>query len=206
LRTVPPLVLASASPRRADLLSRLGLAFEVVPSEVPEDILPGETPEAHVRRLSGEKAREVQSQRPHALVVAGDTVVVLGNRILGKPRNEDEAVSTLMDLSGETHAVVSGLALGFPDGRLLDGALTTRVTFRPFGEGAARRYVETGEPMDKAGAYGIQGMGSALVQEIQGDYHTVVGLPLPLLIRLLEAGGLAYDFGSITHDSAWEGS
>lgn len=206
MRAPPRLVLASASPRRADLLSRLGLTFEIMPSEVREEILRGETPEAHVRRLSMEKAREVQGMRPQALVVAGDTVVVLRGRILGKPGDENEAVSMLLELAGKTHAVVSGLALAFPDGRLLDGALTTRVTFRPFGEAMARRYVATGEPLDKAGAYGIQGMGSALVEEIQGDYHTVVGLPVPLFLRLLEAGGLTYEFGSLTHDPAWEGS
>lgn len=200
----PELILASASPRRADLLTQLGLSFQVVPSAVPEDVLPGETPEAHVRRLSREKAREVQKLRRKTLVLAGDTVVVLGARILGKPRDEGDAVSMLMGLSGRTHTVVSGLALAFPDGRVRDGVLSTDVTFRSFQEGDARRYVETGEPMDKAGAYGIQGMGSALVEAISGDYHTVVGLPVPLLLELLTAGGLHYDFGRLIHVSTTE--
>jgi len=198
------LILASASPRRAHLLRQLGLSFSVVPSAVPEDVLPGETPEAHVRRLSREKALEVHASHPEALVVAGDTVVVLGDRILGKPRDREDAVSMLMTLSGHTHRVVSGLALSFPWGDLKEGALTTEVTFRSFHEALARRYVDTGEPMDKAGAYGIQGMGSALVEGIRGDYHTVVGLPIPLLLELLAAGGLEFQFGRLVRDPVME--
>jgi septum formation protein len=103
----------------------------------------------------------------------------------------------LKTLSGRTHAVVSGLALAFPGGGLRSGTTSTEVTFRPFDEDVARAYVATGEPMDKAGAYGIQGFGSALVKEIRGDYNTVVGLPIPLLLELLLEGGLRYEFGSL---------
>lgn len=195
------LILASASPRRAQLLRQLGLTFRVVPSSVPEDGLPDETPESHVRRLSREKAMEVRKSHPRAMILAGDTVVVLEDRILGKPRNPGEAVSMLMALSGKTHRVVSGLALSSPWGELRDGALVTEVTFRGFDEAFARRYTKTGEPMDKAGAYGIQEMGSALVEEIRGDYHTVVGLPIPLLLRLLAAEGLRYEFGPLVRPS-----
>jgi septum formation protein len=191
------LILASASPRRAELLRRMGLDFEVIPSDIPEDYLKGETPKAHAERLSIEKAESVSALRPESIVIAGDTVVVLGGRVLGKPRDEDEAVATLMGLSGRTHLVVSGLALAFPRGGLRSGSLTTEVTFRTFSEAFARKYVETGEPMDKAGAYGIQGLGGALVDRIHGDYHTVVGLPLPLFLDLLQDGGWRYHFGAL---------
>ncbi|MGW8267926.1 MAG: Maf family protein, partial [Longimicrobiales bacterium] len=170
----PPLLLASASPRRAELLTRLGIRFRIEPSHVPEDILPGETPQGHAERLSREKAMEVWSGNRDALVVAGDTVVVLGGKILGKPADAKDAVRMLEALSGRTHTVVSGLALAFPGGTIRSGTTSTEVTFRAFDDAFARAYVATGEPMDKAGAYGIQGFGSALVKKIQGDYHTVV--------------------------------
>jgi len=191
----PPLILASASPRRADLLTRLGLTFEISPSRVPEELLEGETPRAHAERLARAKAVEVMGDHLGAMVLAGDTVVVLDGEVLGKPRDPEEALRMLLSLEGRTHTVVSGLALAFPDGVIRSGTEATEVTFRSFEEGLARRYVETGEPMDKAGAYGIQGQGSALVREIRGDYHTVVGLPLPLFLDLLEEGGWRYQFG-----------
>lgn len=198
------LILASASPRRADLLRQLGLSFQVLPSSVPEDVLPGETPEAHVRRLAREKALEIHRAQHQALVLAGDTVVVLDDRILGKPRDSEDAVAMLTALSGRTHEVVSGLALAAPWGEIRDGALTTEVTFRPFNEAFARRYVDTGEPLDKAGAYGIQEMGSVLVEKIRGDYHTVVGLPIPLFLRLLAEEGIQFDFGRLLQNSKGE--
>jgi septum formation protein len=191
----PLLILASASPRRAELLTRLGLRFEVVLPRVQEGVLEGETPRQHVERLAREKALEVVSIRPGAFVVAGDTEVVRDGMVLGKPRNPGEAVTMLLSLAGRTHQVVSGVALAFPDGSLRSGVSTTEVEFRPFGEELARRYVETGEPLDKAGAYGIQGLGGILVRRIHGDYHTVVGLALPLLLDLLEEGGWRYELG-----------
>ena len=191
------MVLASASPRRADLLTQLGLAFRVEPSHIPEEILPGETPQGHAERLSRAKALETWDRNRNALVVAGDTVVVLGGEILGKPSDEEDALRMLKLLSGRTHSVVSGLALAFPAGVLRSGTTSTEVTFRPFDEDFARAYVATGEPLDKAGAYGIQGFGSALVKEIRGDYNNVVGLPVPLLLELLLEGGLRYEFGSL---------
>ncbi len=193
----PPLVLASASPRRADLLRRLGLEFSIDPSHIPEDGVDGETPGEHAERLAREKAVEVRDRHPGSLVLAGDTVVVLAGKVLGKPRDRSEAVEMLLSLQGRTHTVMSGLALAFPEGAVRSGVLATGVTFRPMDGEMARRYVETGEPMDKAGAYGIQGYGSALVQEIRGDYHTVVGLPLPLLLDLLQEGGWRYEFGRL---------
>jgi septum formation protein len=179
------------------LLARLRLHFEIVPSHLPEDGHPGETPGAHAERLSREKAARVGRDHPDALVLAGDTVVVLDGVLLGKPESRDEAVTMLCALAGRTHVVVSGLALAVPGGGLYSGTLATLVTFRPFDEAFARRYADTGEPLDKAGAYGIQGLGSALVQEIQGDYHTVVGLPIPLLLDLLLQGGWRYEFGEL---------
>jgi septum formation protein len=193
----PRLILASESPRRAELLARLGLAFEVAPSGIQEGGLDGESPPAHAERLSREKALKVRKEYAGAMVLAGDTVVVLDGAVLGKPADAEEAVAMLLSLSGRSHTVVSGLALAFPSGAVLSGALSTEVTFRPFHEPFARRYVETGEPMDKAGAYGIQGLGSALVESIQGDYHTVMGLALPLFLDLLREGGWQYRFGGI---------
>ncbi len=193
----PELILASASPRRAELLSRLGLRFRTVPSHVREDGLDGETPEEHAERLAREKVLDVARLHPRAMVLAGDTVVVRDGVLLGKPLDKEDAVRMLRSLAGRAHQVVSGLALSFPDGSLRSGALTTEVEFRPFDERLVRRYVETGEPMDKAGAYGIQGLGGVLVKGIRGDYGTVVGLPLPLFLDLLEEGGWRYEFGAI---------
>jgi septum formation protein len=195
--TQPPILLASASPRRAELLSLLGLSFHVVPSEVPEELLEGESPEEHAERLSREKALRGSVRYPESLVIAGDTVVVLDGKVLGKPVSEDDAVGMLCSLAGRSHEVISGLAIAFPGRGLRSGYLSTEVTFRAFGEEFARRYVDTGEPMDKAGAYGIQGLGSTLVEGIKGDYHTVVGLPLPLLLDLLREEGWRYGFGTL---------
>jgi len=175
----------------------LGLTFEIVPSHLSEDGRPGETPAAHAERLSREKAARVGRDHPDALVLAGDTVVVLDDVLLGKPESRDEAVTMLCALAGRTHVVVSGLALAVPGGSLYSGTLATVVSFRHFDEAFARRYADTGEPLDKAGGYGIQGLGSALVQEIHGDYHTVVGLPIPLLLDLLVQGGWRYEFGEL---------
>ena len=197
MKEPPPLILASASPRRAHLLTQLGLEFRVQPSHIPEDLLPGEGPDAHAERLSRAKAGEIWEGNREALVVAGDTVVVLDGDILGKPADTEEAVRMLGSLAGRTHRVVSGLALAFPGGALHSGTTTTDVTFRTFDEELARSYAATGEPMDKAGAYGIQGFGSALVTEIKGDYNTVVGLPIPLLLELFLAGGFRYEFGAL---------
>jgi septum formation protein len=190
-------VLASASPRRASLLTMLGLAHEVLPADVDETLLPGEDPAAHVERLARAKAGVVAARRPDALVLGGDTVVVLDGEVLGKPVRRQDAVATLMRLSGRDHVVFSGLALVVPGGGARAAVSRTRVRFRSFDEAAARRYVGTGEPMDKAGSYGIQGFGAALVDSIDGDFFTVVGFPIPDLIRLLERAGWRYAFGSL---------
>ena len=195
--TAPAIVLASASPRRTSLMDMLGLAHEVLHPNVDETLLHGESPAAHVERLARAKAAAGASQRPEALVIGADTVVVLGRDVLGKPARRQDAVATLLRLAGRDHLVYSGLALATPTGEVHSGVSITRVWFRPFDESLARRYVATGEPLDKAGSYGIQGLGAALIERIEGDYFTVVGFPIPELMRLLELAGWRYLFGAL---------
>lgn len=190
------LVLASASPRRSAILSELGLAHEVDPAALPEVRAAGETPEAYVERLAREKAQVVALRHPASLVLGGDTTVALGPRILEKPADEEEAVTMLLALAGREHRVATGLALVLPGGAVLSGVEVTRVRFRAFDGAEARAYVGTGEPMDKAGAYGIQGLGGALVEGIEGDFSAVVGLSIPLLLRLLRDAGQPWRFPS----------
>jgi septum formation protein len=193
----PPLVLASTSPRRAALLGMLGLPHEVLPVSVPEDFGDSESPDSHVERLAREKAAAGAAARPDALVIGGDTVVVLDRKVLGKPPSAEQALKMLLQLSGRTHVVHSGLALQEPGGAVHAIALRTRVTFRSYDEATAQAYVATGEPLDKAGAYGIQGMGAALVSAIDGDYYTVVGMPVAGLVELLARAGWRYAFGGL---------
>jgi septum formation protein len=191
---VPPLVLASQSPRRAELLGLLGLEFETLPSDIDESWSGAEEPAAHALRLAREKALAAAAARPEALVIGSDTVVVLGGDVLGKPRDEEDAIAMLARLSGREHLVHTGLAVAEPGGRIESAVESVRVRLRAFGEAAARQYVATGEPLDKAGAYGIQGRGATLVESIAGDYYAVMGLPIARLITLLEALGWSYDF------------
>lgn len=192
----PRLVLASASPRRRDILRQLGLEPEVRPADVDERLLPGEDPGEHVRRLAREKAARVLESEPDALVIGGDTVVVRDGEVLGKPADAEEAVAMLLSLSGKTHEVLSGLAMAGAD-RAVDAVARTSVRFRTFDQDTARGYVATGEPMDKAGAYGIQGLGAALVEGVEGDYYSIVGLPVAALLQLFEQMGWRYDFGGL---------
>mgnify|MGYP002622547790 CR=1 FL=1 len=196
----PRIILASASPRRLDVLRQLGVEPDVVPTDIDESYLPGETPLEHVRRLAAAKAEAVPRDvvaGAHTLVVGGDTVVVDGGAVLGKPQDDDDAVAMLLALSGTTHEVYSGLAVR-GEGEAVSGVARTVVRMRRFDEATARAYVATGEPLDKAGAYGIQGAGAALVAEIEGDYYSVVGFPVGLFLELLEAVGWRYAFGSFT--------
>jgi septum formation protein len=190
------LVLASASPRRADLLTQLGLEAELRPAMVDERLIPGEGPAAHVERLAREKAQSVAREVPGALVIGGDTIVVDGGQVLGKPASDVEAVAMLVRLSGHTHEVLSGVAVAGPRG-VSSSVGRADVRMRAFTRADAEAYVATGEPLDKAGAYGIQGRGAALVQEIRGDYYTVVGLPVSHLVALLERSGWRYAFGRL---------
>ena len=191
-----PVVLASASPRRADVLRMLGLRFRVVPAGVEERLGAVESPHGYVERLSRAKASEVAADHAGALVVGGDTVVVLDGRVLEKPADPAEAVEMLASLAGRTHRVYSGLAVA-ANGKVESRVARAGVTFRPAGREMIERYVETGEPLDKAGSYGIQGYGAALVDRIEGDYYTVVGLSVAALVSLLPRVGLKYRPGAI---------
>ena len=191
------LVLASRSPRRLDVLHQLGLNPNVCSPEVSEASIAGESPEAYVERLARSKAEAVAKEEPGALVIGGDTIVVSDNRLLGKPKDEDSALETLLSLSGREHLVLTGLALSEHDSTV-SAVSSAEVCLRCFTEEEARNYVMTGEPMDKAGAYGIQGLGASLVTRINGDYYTVMGFPIITFLDLLSRCRLRYDFGSLT--------
>lgn len=186
----PPLILASASPRRRDLLREAGLQFEVLASDEAEPARePGEQARDFARRAALAKAARVARRRPGRLVLAADTIVVLDDEVLGKPRDEDEACAILARLAGRVHCVYTGVALAraLPDGGVTaEGAVArTSVTFRPLSADDIAAYVRTGEPLDKAGAYGIQGLGSQLVAGYEGSYTNVVGLPMETVSRML---------------------
>ena len=199
-RVPPRLVLASASPRRRELIERLGLAFDVVPADVDESPIRGEPPEAMARRLAEAKALAIAHVRPLALVVGSDTIVVVDGDVLGKPADEDDAVRMLMRLQGREHRVETGIAVVAPPApggraaRVASSVVGVDVRFRPFDEAFARAYVATREPLDKAGAYGIQGFGSALVERIDGDYFAVMGLPVARMLSHLRELGWEYRF------------
>jgi septum formation protein len=187
-------VLASSSPRRRQLLELLGLTFDVVPADIDETWKNGEAPAVHAERLAREKAAVVA--RPEALVVGADTIVVIGGEILGKPRDAGEARAMLRRLSGRDHEVFTAVAALW-HGTMSSGTNRTAVHVRPLDEETIAAYVATGEPLDKAGAYGIQGYGAVLVERIEGDYFTVMGLGLGLFVDLLGPLGLEYCFASV---------
>ena len=183
------LVLASASPRRAELLREIGVPFEIIPSEIEEAWPPG-TPRDTVTALALTKARSVAMRVGSAVVLGADTAVVLDGRVLGKPVSPEEARRMLRELRGRQHEVVTGVAVvEAPAGRETATAVVTRVLMREYSEAEIEAYVATGEPFDKAGAYAIQGAGGALVEKVEGCYTNVVGLPLTTTRRLLEACG-----------------
>ena len=179
------IVLASQSPRRRQLLGQMGREFTTQSPEIDESAFHGRDARDLVETLSREKARWVaRQQTPDTLVIGADTVVVLDGAILGKPRDGAEAQAMLAALSGRDHQVFTGVTLCQGD-RILTQAEETQGTFRPLTGQEIRQYVSTGEPMDKAGAYGIQGLGGLLVEGIRGDYHNVMGLPICRLGRML---------------------
>ncbi|MGQ0503762.1 MAG: Maf family protein [Myxococcaceae bacterium] len=181
-------VLASASPRRQELLARLGVPFSVDVASTDEGVRSGERPHDYVRRVAEEKATTVAERHPDALVLAADTSVVLGRSILGKPKNAEDAKVMLTRLSGVTHRVLTAVALA---GASRDGILvSTEVDFRPLSAEEVEWYVRTGEPMDKAGSYAIQGTGGFFVKAIRGSHSNVIGLPLVETVELLRGGGL----------------
>lgn len=186
------LVLASASPRRKMLLEQAGYRLLVQPADIDETPRDGEDPRRYARRMAEEKAEAIQADAP---VVAADTVVHQAGQIFGKPRDPSDAVDILMQLQGQRHHVSTGWCVRWR-GELHSGVVTTGVQFRALRESQVRAYVATGEPMDKAGGYGIQGLGGALVVRIEGSYSNVVGLPLAKLFDQFEAMGLPGPFES----------
>lgn len=188
----PRVILASASPRRRELLALIGLEHEVRPADVDETLIAGERPSVYADRLAREKT--LASAAPDAVAVGCDTIVVVDGQVLGKPRDTADATRMLRLLSGRSHLVMTGVAVAF-GGRIVSDVVQVGVTFRSLGPAEIADYIGTGEPMDKAGAYGIQGYGATIVDRVDGDYFAVMGLPLNRLVRLLESIGLEYRFG-----------
>lgn len=187
MRGDPPVILASRSPRRRDLLRQVGLSFAIEPAgETEPEASPRTNPPEHARRSAEVKATAVSRVRPAALVLGADTVVALDGRVLGKPGTAAEAQSMLEALSGRTHEVHTGVSVAYAGRVLVTGVETTRVTFRELSASEIAAYVATGEPMDKAGGYGIQGRGALLVEKVEGCYYNVVGLPLSRTWGMLE--------------------
>lgn len=183
------IVLASASPRRIEMLNRVGIACQVVPSNTDEVMLPDESVEEHVIRLSHEKVYDVACRLSQTgrWFIGGDTVVVRDQAILGKPKDRDEALAILSSLSGRSHRVISGYAVyDRINNRTISAAVTTRVYFKDLTRQEIEGYIATGEPFDKAGAYAIQGIGAFMVLKIEGSYTNVVGMPLCEVIAALE--------------------
>lgn len=182
-----PFVLASASPRRKDLLLGAGLSFEAIPQDVDEAPLPGEAPIAYVLRVARAKAHSYEGARD--AVLSADTTVAIDGEILGKAKDDEEAQAFLRKLSGRTHQVHTAVVLRRSAGPI-ETVVTTDVRFRSLSPAEIGRYVATGEPRDKAGAYGIQGFGGALVEAVFGSYTNVVGLPLAETLTMLRDGGV----------------
>lgn len=186
-----PIVLASASPRRQELLRNAGIEFVVRPADIPEVPALGEAPLAFGERMAREKARAVRESIPSEIILAADTVVAVDDQILGKPENDDDAIRMLRLLAGRTHSVITSVCLSgenFEDVR----SENTQVEFAPMTDEDIREYVRTGEPMDKAGAYAIQGMASRWITKVEGDYYNVVGLPVDLVWRMLQVRGVLF--------------
>lgn len=189
-----PLILASNSPRRKRLLQQIGLPFRSLPSDVDENQAPGEPPVKAVL-LAEKKAKAVYSQSKESWILGADTMVVVGGRILGKPRDHEDIHSMLSRLSGQEHEVITGFCLLNPSGGMAHSeAITTLVKMKRLGEEEINAYVATGEPFGKAGGYAIQGVGAFMVESISGSYTNVVGLPVCALIKSLLALGALKDF------------
>lgn len=190
MRIKSDIVLASASPRRSELLESAGISFDIVPGEIDETPLPGELPADHVQRLSREKACEVAGRAPGRYFIGADTVVVCDGEIMGKPKDEADAFRMLRKLSGIPHEVITGYTV-FDRERhgFLTEAVTTKVYFKPLRDEEINAYVATGCPFDKAGAYAIQGGAAYMVRKIDGSYSNVVGLPLCEVVETLQRMG-----------------
>jgi len=187
------LVLASASPRRAELLRAAGIEFDVMPSEVNETIDPEETPDGYVRRVAQQKAEAVMPRAQGRVILGADTVVVVDNQVLGKPADEEAARGMLRLLSGREHLVLSAVCLIDPRAestRTQTSVARTRVEFAPLSDEEINWYAASGEPLDKAGAYAVQGLASRFVTRIDGSYSNVVGLPVAIVYALCRQAGL----------------
>ena len=189
-------ILASASPRRRELLNLVGISHEVRPANIDETIRPRETPRRHAERLAREKASAVATRDPNLITIGADTIVVVNRKILGKPANAAQAAAMLKQLSGREHTVITAVAVS--RGKKLRSAVEeVRVRFRTLRASEIDAYIATGEPMDKAGAYGIQGYGATIVECVDGDYFSVMGLSLVRLVGLLRDVGVEYRFGQL---------
>jgi septum formation protein len=194
-------VLASGSPRRHELLNLVGIQHEVRAPNIDETMRPRETPRRHAERLAREKASAVATRDPNLIVIGADTIVVINRKVLGKPASVDQAAAMLRQLSGREHTVVTAVAVS--RGRKLRSAVEeVRVKFRTLRDDEIAAYIATGEPMDKAGAYGIQGYGATMVECIDGDYFSVMGLSIIRLVGLLRDVGVKYRFGQLLTASA----
>jgi septum formation protein len=192
--SAPRVILASQSPRRRELLALVGIQHTVRPADVDETYGPGEEPRAHAERLAREKTAVVAREDPDAVVIGSDTIVVVDGDVLGKPRDEAHAAEMLTRLSGRSHVVMTAIAVQWR-GVELSAVEEVMVTFHPLSVADIRAYIATREPMDKAGAYGIQGYGATIVERVDGDYFAVMGLPLQRLVRLMGKLGVRYRFG-----------
>jgi septum formation protein len=188
-------VLASQSPRRRELLALVGIPHEVVPADLDETPFAHEAPAAYCDRLSREKALAVAHRFPDAVTIGADTTVVIGGELLAKPEDDEDARRMLRLLSGRTHTVHTAIAVA-RGGAVVSAVEDVAVTFRPLEDAEIDAYVATREPMDKAGAYGIQGYGATIVERIDGDYFAVMGLPLRRLVELLARVGIVYRFSA----------
>jgi septum formation protein len=185
------IVLASASPRRKELLEKIGLKIQVDISDFPEKMSQDLPPEGLVKFNSIGKAGMVASKYADAIIIAADTIGVLNNHLIGKPHNAEEAVKTLQNLSGKTHRVITGLTvIDTASGKMINRIIETQVKIKELTLQEIQRYVQSGEPLDKAGAYAIQGLGALIVEKITGDYYNVVGLPLNALSDSLKDLGV----------------
>lgn len=181
------IVLASASPRRREILENTNIKFDIISSSIDELVLEGESPCHMVMRLAFEKGIDIASKRKSDLVISADTIVVLDNKVLGKPKDEDEARNMITSLSGKTHQVITGISLiNLENNKKIIDYVISNVKFKNLSENDINDYIKTKESLDKAGAYGIQGYGALLVEEIQGDYFNIVGLPVSKLSDLLK--------------------
>lgn len=184
-------ILASASPRRKELLEKIGLRFEVEPANYPEDTHSGLEPHELARKISLEKAKAVASKHKNAIVIAADTFIILGGRILGKPHTAKEAHKMLETINGQPHSVITGFSIiDTGTSKTLSKSVETRVYIRKLTPAEIDAYVKSKEPLDKAGAYAIQGLGAVFVEKIEGDYFNVIGLPLSALTEALKEFGI----------------